>query len=387
MQRAEVTMGTVERPQKPAGFMFKKAPKLFMCISRDKGHELVELTREEILAIARNAIPPLGEDIQLTETIHNEHAFYHDVGKGRLHMLRFRGTLQPRDLRMFDPSFSNSHDPEVLVRRHAVLLNLDPIKALFLHDRFLVFVADGFDSVLSPVLMHVHKFAHQVSKGVPFEVIAYESVLVSVCGILQAELDQLQPLVLSTIAEVLHTTGGVVLEKLRRVNTEVDQFENKASAIHKALYDLLQSDHDMALMSLSRIHARPEDYLAEFEDRWSYKHEEVELLIENYLQIVDGCLAKIKRLNEELEDARSTTSLRLSTAQNKLLSVELLVSSVMAVGTFGALVAAMFGMNLTSGIEDFNHCFWTVFIIVIGGGPVIIFLLFRAIKRKGLLIT
>ena len=51
-------------------------------------------------------------------------------------------------MRIFDPGFSHSRDPVILVRRHAILINLSQIKALVLHNRVLVFVPDGADSLL-----------------------------------------------------------------------------------------------------------------------------------------------------------------------------------------------------------------------------------------------
>ena len=88
-----------------------------------------------------------------------------------------------------------------------------------------------------------------------------------------------------------------------------------------------------------------------------------------------------------MESARATAALRLSAAQNKLLAVDLLVSSVTAVSTFGALVAAVFGMNLRSGKETAPRWFWAVFALVAGGAPLVILLLLWRIRSRGLLIS
>jgi magnesium transporter len=44
--------------------------------------------------------------------------------------------------------FSASNEPEIIVRRHAILLNFDPLRAIILRDRLLVVVPDGADSIL-----------------------------------------------------------------------------------------------------------------------------------------------------------------------------------------------------------------------------------------------
>lgn len=44
--------------------------------------------------------------------------------------------------------FSSSNEPELIVRRHVMLLNFDPLRAIVLRDRLLVLVPDGADSIL-----------------------------------------------------------------------------------------------------------------------------------------------------------------------------------------------------------------------------------------------
>eukprot|EP00980_Cylindrotheca_fusiformis_P010853 scaffold2462_cov127-Cylindrotheca_fusiformis.AAC.10 len=59
------------------------------------------------------------------------------------------GFLHPRDMRKLVTPFSASNEPELIVRRHAMLLNFDPLRAIILRDRLLVLVPDGADSILA----------------------------------------------------------------------------------------------------------------------------------------------------------------------------------------------------------------------------------------------
>jgi len=61
---------------------------------------------------------------------------------------RLGGYLHPRDMRRLVSPFSSSNEPELIVRRHVMLLNFDPLRAIVLRDRLLVFVPDGADSIL-----------------------------------------------------------------------------------------------------------------------------------------------------------------------------------------------------------------------------------------------
>lgn len=61
---------------------------------------------------------------------------------------RLGGHLHPRDMRRLFTPFSPSNEPELIVRRHVMLLNFDPLRAIILRDRLIVLVPDGADSML-----------------------------------------------------------------------------------------------------------------------------------------------------------------------------------------------------------------------------------------------
>ena len=61
---------------------------------------------------------------------------------------RLGGYLHPRDMRRLVTPFSSTNEPELMVRRHVMLLNFDPLRAIVLRDRLLVLVPTGADSIL-----------------------------------------------------------------------------------------------------------------------------------------------------------------------------------------------------------------------------------------------
>lgn len=56
--------------------------------------------------------------------------------------------LQSRDLRVIDPSFEISRAPAVLVRRHAIVVNLPPIRMVILPDKAWLLPEEGADEDL-----------------------------------------------------------------------------------------------------------------------------------------------------------------------------------------------------------------------------------------------
>lgn len=79
---------------------------------------------------------------------------------------RLGGYLHPRDMRRLVTPFSASNEPEVMVRRHVILLNCDPLRAIVLRDRLLVLVPDGADSILEKISKRVRGGAAEVENSI-----------------------------------------------------------------------------------------------------------------------------------------------------------------------------------------------------------------------------
>jgi len=61
---------------------------------------------------------------------------------------RLGAYIHPRDMRRLVTPFSASNEPDLIVRRHCMLLNFDPLRAIILRDRLLALVPPGADSLL-----------------------------------------------------------------------------------------------------------------------------------------------------------------------------------------------------------------------------------------------
>jgi hypothetical protein len=63
--------------------------------------------------------------------------------------------LQSRDLRAVDPAFEMSNEPAFLVRKHCILINLPPVRAIVMADKCLFFQGHGADGELVPILQRL----------------------------------------------------------------------------------------------------------------------------------------------------------------------------------------------------------------------------------------
>lgn len=79
---------------------------------------------------------------------------------------RLGGYLHPRDMRRLVTPFSASNEPDLIVRRHVMLLNFDPLRAIILRDRLLVLVPEGADSILIKLEQRVRGGLAEVENSV-----------------------------------------------------------------------------------------------------------------------------------------------------------------------------------------------------------------------------
>ena len=76
---------------------------------------------------------------------------------------RLGGFLHPRDMRKLVTPFSASNEPELIVRRHVMLLNFDHLRAIILRDRVIVLVPDGADSLLVQLEKRIRGESHSMN--------------------------------------------------------------------------------------------------------------------------------------------------------------------------------------------------------------------------------
>lgn len=93
---------------------------------------------------------------------------------------RLGSYLHPRDMRKLVTPFStnskaSNNEPELIIRRHVMLLNFDPLRAIILRDRMLIIVPDGADSVLHQIEKRVRGGQEEVENSI-FGSVSLQSV-------------------------------------------------------------------------------------------------------------------------------------------------------------------------------------------------------------------
>ena len=250
--------------------------------------------------------------------------------------------LHARDIRKLDSSFTDAAEPSILARRHAILINIDPIRVIILRDRFLLLLPEAKEFVITmmqdqfrmatPVLDSDHDF--------PFEFRALEAVLETIIRLIDHDYRVLEPKVLHTLHELREKiTKSKELDDLRRMKNDVDTFASKASGIQRAIMAVLESDEDLALLNLGRLWDEPA--LLSMLDKC--EHEDAEILMETYLQEINRVRRNLALLLGKIENTQELVTIRLDTARNRLLTFDTVLSIISLCFTFTTVVSGYFG--------------------------------------------
>ncbi|ETM49561.1 hypothetical protein L914_06210 [Phytophthora nicotianae] len=275
----------------------------------------------------------------------------HAVGVQRVHS---------RDIRKMENAFSVTNEPRIVTRKQAILISADPLRAIVLRDVCLVYVPDGADALLSVLKS---KFAETArDDDAPFEFRALEALLATLSRYFQSQFDQLSPVVVSALDGLMQCgLNARELEKLREFKNTINEFETQVDGVRRALMVLLDNEEDLRLLYLTRLYNEP-NLLS---DLWSIDSEEIEVLIENYLQDIFSTRTKAELMQHRISNTESLVMMQLDSMRNYLLGVDLIFSIVVISLSIGTFIAGVFGMNLHSGLETADGWFLGVVIVTI----------------------
>lgn len=312
----------------------------------------------------------------------------------RRQLLKSSG-LRPRDIRSVDPSLwlTNSM-PSLVVREHAILLNLGSLRAIAMQESVFIFDYNrkGGKAFMDSLLPRLNPKNMNGGPSMPFELEVVEAALLSRIQRLEQKLMDLEPRVQALLEVLPNRLTADILEQLRLSKQTLVELGSRAGALKQMLLDLLEDPHEIRRMCIMgknctlvkgnenmECSVPLEKQIAEEEE------EEIEMLLENYLQRCESCHGQAERLLDSAREMEDSIAVNLSSRRLEVSRVELLLQ----VGTFciavGALVAGIFGMNLKSYLEEHAFAFWLTTAGIIVGAVVAFFLMYSYLRARKIL--
>ncbi|KAJ2909135.1 magnesium ion transporter [Coemansia aciculifera] len=262
--------------------------------------------------------------------------------------------LLPRDLRKIDSKFVNQM-PAILVRSHAILINLLHIRALIEADRIVL-----FDSIAAPATHSQTMLVYELQERLrsvspvaqPFEFRALEALLISVVGSLQSDEEILVSLVQNLLAFLEESVDRSKLRELLQYSKRLSRFEQKVLNIRDAIDEVLEQDDDLAAMYLTqKRNGNP---------RAADDHEDVELMLETYLKQVEEIVNHVENVSSHVRTTEDVVNIILDSQRNSLLLLEIRLT-ILTVGlSTGTFLSGLFGMNLVNTLESHPDAFFVV---------------------------
>jgi Mg2+ and Co2+ transporter CorA len=314
--------------------------------------------------------------------------------KGSSNSSRFTGMreVQYHDLRHLESQFNVHEEPTVLVRRHAVLVSFNPLRAIVTANKILLIVPNGADALLYLLHEHMHDMVEDETAISPSpEQRFYHAIFSTVVALHHQEYVHISSRVEKVLQrfKVLKTVTIDVQEHIRILKNSVSSQYVKVNAYRRVLRDLLDSPDDVALLNLSLLKERPELYERPLQADIINSSEEIHILIESYLMDYNALETKLSYVKAQIQNAEDLMSFRLDAARNELLIADTVLAVMMLVVAFATFISSLFGMNLESGIESAYSpdVFWVFSAFLVIGIVLFTWLGFSYYRVTGILPT
>lgn len=238
----------------------------------------------------------------------------------RRQLLKSSG-LRPRDIRSVDPSLwlTNSM-PSLLVREHALLLNFGSLRAIAMQERVLIFDYNrkGGRAFVDSLLPRLNPKNNGGGPSMPFELEVVEAALLSRIQRLERRLMDLEPRVQALLEVLPNRLTGDILEQLRLSKQTLVELGSRAGDLKQMLLDLLEDPHEIRRICIMGRNCKLnrgnndmecsvplEKQIAEEEE------EEIEMLLENYLQRCESCHGQAERLLDSAKEMEDSIAVNL----------------------------------------------------------------------------
>ncbi|KAG8644692.1 hypothetical protein MANES_11G155200v8 [Manihot esculenta] len=238
----------------------------------------------------------------------------------RRQLLKSSG-LRPRDIRSVDPSlFLTNSMPSLLVREHAILLNLGTLRAIAMQERVLIFDynCEGGKAFLDTLLLRLNPRNNNGGPCMPFELEVVEAALLSRVQRLEQRLMNVEPRVQALLEVLPNRLTAEVLEELRISKQTLVELGSRAGALRQMLLDLLEDTQEIRRICIMgrnctlvkgndnvECSVPLEKQIAEEEE------EEIEMLLENYLQRCESCHGQAERLLDSAKEMEDSIAVNL----------------------------------------------------------------------------
>lgn len=258
----------------------------------------------------------------------------------------FISSLRFRDLRRLDPNTGSNDQISLTIRQHTVLLSMDPLYAIVMYDKVVLFIPDGADSLLTKIPAYIR--AERTDKYMNFESCAYDAIFRTFYDLERDCFQQLAKDISDTLV-AYRGTGSLlplsVQEEMRNNKNRLSITLQRISAMRLMLQDLIADEEEMSLMNLSMLNKLPQHYKLPLAPDLVDTHDLIEELLETHLIDFSTMEINAQNVQSQITYAEESMFVRLDTQRNELYIANTILTILSCGITLGGYIAGMFGMN------------------------------------------
>uniref|UniRef100_M0ZI43 Magnesium transporter n=1 Tax=Solanum tuberosum TaxID=4113 RepID=M0ZI43_SOLTU len=268
-------------------------------------------------------------------------------------------------------------------------------------DPDIVFSFLGGKAFIDSLLPRLNPTTTNGGPSMPFVLEVVEAALHSRIQRLEHRLWDLEPRVQALLEVLPNRLTADILEELRISKQKLVELGSRAGALKQMLLDILEDTHEIRHICiigrncvLKKENDEIECSVPLDKEIAEEEEEEIEMLLENYLQrlsidaistLCESCHGQAERLLDSAKEMEDSIAVNLSSRRLEVSRFEL----ILQVGTFcvaaGALVAGIFGMNLRSYLEEHVFAFWLTTAGIIVGAVLAFYLMYWYLRTRKIL--
>lgn len=276
--------------------------------------------------------------------------------------------IHVRDLR---PVFFHKQVATIFTRNKSIIINLGKIKLIVTKDKVFIFNFERSWVEKTFIPEFIDRIKDWKTQDICFEFWVLDFILVYKMKFLQTSYAKLKKKGQRLLTLLQKSFDDANLEKLLNFRKELLNLETNIKENKEAVIEILEDDGAM------------EDLY--FSDKKDNDYEEVESILEAFLEQVEEIVNSIDELQENLDDTQGIISLKMNNRRNAIIRLDLVVSILTTILTIFTVITGVYGMNLRNNMEDSYEAFLWITGGMWGLGLCFFLLTYWQLKRKKVL--
>jgi magnesium transporter len=158
-------------------------------------------------------------------------------------------------------------------------------------------------------------------------------------------------------------------ERLLHFKKELSTLGGNVKEISEIIEDILNDDDEIAELYLQKGFLKKDT-------------EEVESILENYLEQIEDISHQIFALDENIDDTQEIITLKMARLRNEIIRFDLWLTSLTAILALLALITGFYGMNIKNHLEQTPSALYIIGGILILLGIITGIIIYAYLKRK-----